>query len=346
MIHWHRIKTCAASTALLALLAACGGGGDGSSNTGKLNLSITDAPVDGAVAVVLTVDSATLQGVEGAADQGPFDVNDQFDLLSYQGTASRVLLVDTDVVAGTYKVRLDLDLTFNKDNPNEQMSYIAFPPMADSELCPADRNVPPLDGAYREDVPEPEVGNCRYPLRVPSGEQAGFRPKGNLVINADASSSFTVEFDLRKNMVDPANADITYVLKPTGLRLVNDATVGIIRGNIAASLFGEAGCSTPEVARVYLYDLSKTVDSPFPDDIDGEDETYVTSVGVEQVPVPDTDPPVYDYNYIIGFVGPGTDYALAMTCDNDTSAEEDLTFVGETTGIEVVANSTTTQDFN
>jgi hypothetical protein len=53
MINWKQFTVLVSATALAGFFAACGG--DDSSNSGQMNLSMTDAPVDGDEAVVLTV---------------------------------------------------------------------------------------------------------------------------------------------------------------------------------------------------------------------------------------------------------------------------------------------------
>lgn len=325
----HLIRGWIVMTSLALLLQSCGG--DGSSSMGKVNLSLTDAPVDDAVGVVITVANATLEGVQGATDQGPFPVNVQFDLMSYQGTDSRVLLMDVGVEEGAYKVRLDVDLGFDTANPEMQKSYIVFAPGADQ--CPTEGSLP---AGVSRDLTD---GTCRYPLRIPSGGEAGFRPKGNLAVTANHTSSFTVEFDLRKNMVDPSDAAIEYVLKPTGLRLVNDDTAGTLRGDVDGGFFGEV-CES-STARVYLYDLANTPGEFAPDDIHDGNDVYVTSVAVEEVP----GDPTPTYRYVIGFIEPGSSYAVALTCDPDDPGLNDvLTYVVGATDIAIGASSTTVQD--
>jgi hypothetical protein len=319
--------------ATLLALALWGCGDDGSSSepdAGRLTVAVTDAPVDAAEAVSLSFTEVALQGVEGAEDQGPFSIpQDQqmLDLLQFQGEASAVLVTDLEIPAGVYKLRLEPDLTFTDQ---VQQSWIAF--AADSPECAE----PLPEGAVRAEAEE----RCRYPLEIPSGEQSGFKPKGEVTITAGGTSSVTVEFDLRKNLVDPQNPnDIAYKLKPTGLRLVDNAEVGTITGTVGSGLL-DPPCSLATAA-VYLYERVDEVDPFVPDDIHPQNEAYVTSV-----PVLAQAGGEMTYGYTIGFVPAGS-YAVALTCEADLDhpeANEGLIFVAEADRVVVEAQETTVQD--
>ena len=58
---------CAAATFVALILTACGGGGGDSSSggTAPLSVAITDVPVDGASAVVITFTGVTVQADDG-----------------------------------------------------------------------------------------------------------------------------------------------------------------------------------------------------------------------------------------------------------------------------------------
>jgi hypothetical protein len=171
-------------------------------------------------------------------------------------------------------------------------------------------------------------------------EQSGFKPKGDVTVEAGGSSRFTVEFDLRRNVVDPESPlDTAYRLKPTGLRLVNDATVGTISGAVAATIF-PTDC-TPSDAKVYLYDRTGVAGPFVADDMHLGNDSFVTSVGVEQVIAPEA-----GYRYLIGFVPAGT-YAVSLTCDteDDPNVDEDpFPFLTMADGVQVRAGSDAAQD--
>ncbi|PLX42143.1 MAG: hypothetical protein C0609_09905 [Deltaproteobacteria bacterium] len=212
-------------------------------------------------------------------------------------------------------MRLDADLTFTPEN---QMSWISFDEA--SERC---------TGAPMGEVVFDEVsGTCRFPLVIPSEEESWFKPKGDVTVTAGGSSAFTIEFDLRKNVVDPQNADVAFKLKPTGLRLVNDTVVGSIEGAVDAALL-ETECAEGYPV-VYLFDRNDAVDEFVPDDIHPDNLTYITSVPVFM------DSPT-TYAYKVGFVLPGT-YGVALLCEeDDPEVDELLTFIASADGVIVVA---------
>jgi hypothetical protein len=324
---------------VLALLAGlvgfivygCGDSGGGSS-TGTLNLSITDAPVDDAAGFYVTFTSFRLQGIDGSADQGPFDIPVPYrliDLMEYTGAASATLVTGLELPAGVYKVRLDADLSFDEV---AQASWIEFD--ADAPEC-VDR---PAGTVWVEGT---ERDSCRYPVEIPSEEQSWFKPKGYVTVVAGGSSSFTIEFDLRKNVVNPSNpGNIAYKLKPTGLRLVDNAEVGMIAGEIEPVFLGEQCSGLP--AFIYLYNREGAAGPFVPDDMHPANTSYVTSVSVMAEPL-EGDP--VSYHYLIGFVPAGT-YGVAMLCDvdDDPDADEDLIFVAWADDVEVVTDAVTTQD--
>ncbi|PLX42218.1 MAG: hypothetical protein C0609_09910, partial [Deltaproteobacteria bacterium] len=90
----------AASVAFLMALCLAGCGSSSSSSTGTISISITDAPVDDAMEVYLTFTSFTLLGVEGSADQGPYEIPAQYqgvNLMDYQGNDHAALITDLEV---------------------------------------------------------------------------------------------------------------------------------------------------------------------------------------------------------------------------------------------------------
>jgi hypothetical protein len=313
-----------ASTTGCGVSSSSSDGGTG--GTGILNLAISDAPVDNAAALWLTLTRVTLDGVGGSPDQETFEIPEDrqnVNLMEYTGNSNAVLLQDLSVSEGSYKLRLDVDLTFTK---SEQKSWIAFDARTDECAVPG--------VVWSEDME-----TCRYPLAIPSGEQSGFRPKGEILVSAGGVSDFTVEFDLRKNVVNPSNpADIAFKLKPTGLRLVDEAEAGSIAGAVVL----DAGCSF-ENARVYLYDRTDEDGDFIPDDIHDHNTTYVTSVAVTE----ETVDGVSHYEYLIGFVSAGESYAVALTCealDQPEVDEENFPFSSRADGIVVTANNETAQD--
>jgi hypothetical protein len=197
-----------------ALLAGCGGTGDGSSGaTGKITLGVTDAPVDGATAVVVKFTAIELKPEDGDAFTIDLAPAQSIDLLALAGGSSRTLLDAREVPAGKYQwVRLVIEA-----QQNTPSSYI--------------------------DLKSGE----RFPLFVPSGSETGLKLIRGFTVAAGGISNFTIDFDLRKSVIAPPGQSPNYLLKPV-LRLVDNLQVGTITGTVATSLV-PAGCSP----LVYLF---------------------------------------------------------------------------------------------
>jgi len=315
-------------TVASALLAACGDGGSGQ-GTGMLQLSITDAPVDVADEVVVQFAGVELKPRGGRAfsidfvDPAATPPNTKtLDLLDYQGTASALLLPATEIPAGEYEwIRLKVNA-----DPSVEDSYIS------------------IDGS-------------RCELRIPSGAETGLKLVSGFTVGVGATMAFTIDFDLRKSVVQPPgqSADTpmcdgqAYLLKPA-LRVVNNLEVGTITGTIAPEVLTAAACPANQLGKVYLFGPYDAT-APVPDDFDlnaadGADALTSAMVEVDQNS---------DNRYTIGFVPVGK-YVVAYTCaaaddpavdadlaNTPAGADEVVTFIpeaGVTTS--VVANQTTT----
>jgi hypothetical protein len=324
------VASCTLLVAAIAALVGCGGGSsDGvQSKTGILRLGITDAPVDQADAVVVQFTGVELKPMGGAAFSRDFPVPKTLDVLALQGTTRALLLDGESVPAGEYEwMRLKVN---------------ADPAVRDSFV---------------------KIGGQECEMRIPSGAETGLKLVRGFTVGVGAVTDFTIDFDLRKSVVQPpgqrADADTcngqVYLLKPA-LRIVDNLQVGAISGTIHSSLLTASSCvaSTAKPGSVYLFgpvtasDPAPTV----PDDVDG-----VTGDGADPITSalvsPDT------FKYTIGFVPVGR-YVVAYTCDADDSTidadsdaappppatDEVVTFtpVNGTT-VDVTANQVATVDF-
>jgi len=205
--HQNRLRGLAALLAATALgLAACGGG---SGDTGQMSLSVADAPVDGAEAVVVK-----FTGVELTADSGsPVDITftapKTIDLLNQSGTASAVLF-DQPIPAGSYG-QIRLMVVADGDPSN---SYIKL-----------------SDGSM-------------HGLQVPSGSETGLKLVSGFTVPSSGVVDYTIDFDLRKAITCPPGQSPACTLKPAE-RLVDNTTVGNIQG-VVSNTQVPAGC-TPGV---------------------------------------------------------------------------------------------------
>lgn len=200
------------ATVLLAL-AGCKSDDDDPEN-GKLAIAITDAPIDGAEAVVVEFYGIEVQG-QGERINFDFDAPLSIDLLQLTGDESLELLPETTVNAGQYQwIRLKVNAEQGVTD-----SYID------------------IDGA-------------RYSLYIPSGAQTGLKLNRPFNVAAGGITDFTIDFDLRKSVHAPQDSSGDYFLRPT-LRIVNNLEVGHINGLVDQTLVNAEGCS--EISGVYLF---------------------------------------------------------------------------------------------
>lgn len=274
---------------ILFALAGCSGGGGGSADTGRMSLSITDAPVDDASNVVVQFSGVAFKREGEAAEvvQNLSPSPRQLDLLEYQQGRAALLLDGVTLPAGRYQwVRLIVDT-----QQNVRDSYIV---LTTGEECE---------------------------LRVPSGAESGLKLNRGFTLSAEGSVALTIDFDLRKSIHAPPGqrgmaegCTQGYLMRPT-LRIVDDANVGAISGTIDSALVTEA-C----LPKVYVYSGSDVT----PDDLEEAggasdvDPLVVTNVDVQHGATA--------YGYRAAFLPPGS-YTVAFTCDDDDpTADETLTF--------------------
>lgn len=283
----------AAAALLPLMLLGCGGGDDGDPS-GRLDLAVTDAPVDGATEVVVEFTGVELQRSGGGERlQFDFAAPRQIDLLALTGTDSTLLLDDALVPAGQYEF-IRLKVNSSRTEPD---SFIRLD-----------------DGSV-------------HPLFIPSGAESGLKLNGAFVIGAGSTSDFTVDFDLRKSVHEPQNAQDAYFLRPT-LRVVNNLVVGSIGGTVTAALATAAGCSPA----VYVFPGTAVA----PDDVDGADPEPLDSALVE------LNTTSGNYEYVVGFL-PAGPYTVAYTCDaaaDDPEADDTLTFVAHDATVSAGAQAT------
>lgn len=232
-------------TAAVALLAACGGGGDGDkSQTGRLKLSITDAPMDDVDEVWVKFSAVEFKPEGGAPVLNPLAPAQSLNLLEFQNGRAAVLVNDVVLPAGRYEwIRLVVD-----NVPSVRDSYV----MANGAECE---------------------------LIVPSGAESGLKMNRGFELIADGSVALTVDFDLRKSLHAPPGQKSMietctqgYLLRPT-LRLVQDSEVGAIAGTVHSSRV-KPGCS--------VYVFPGDVASTTPDDFDNKDVEPVVMAPVSE----------------------------------------------------------------
>ncbi|MBR9870046.1 MAG: DUF4382 domain-containing protein [Gammaproteobacteria bacterium] len=179
------------------------------------------------------------------------------------------------------------------------------------------------------------IDGAEYTLTTPS--KRGLQTSG-FTVPAGGEVAITIDFDVRKSIVNPQNDPNAYKLKPV-LRLVDNSQVGSITGTIPAELITKAcgGVDTVDfVGNVYVHSEANQQ----PDDIGSGNEPLVV------VPVEFDD----NYSYQASFI-PAGDYTVSYTCDSDLvedadghPSDDNLTFT-EGKNTTVTANETSTVNF-
>ena len=296
----------AAAVSLMLGLAACSGGGGGSNDTGQLSLGVTDAPVDDASSVVVQFSGVAFKraGADAERVQNLSPSPRQLDLLQYQGGHAALLLDGVTLPAGDYQwIRLMVD-----SEPGVRDSYVVL------------------------------TGGQECELRVPSGAESGLKLNRGFTLPADGSVALTIDFDLRKSVHAPPGLRGSagactqgYLLRPT-LRVVNNAEVGAIAGNVDSELV-PGGC----LPKVYIFSGSGVT----PDDIEEASGTDADPLVVASVAIQNGSTA---YPYRAAFL-PAGPYTVAFTCgDDDATADDTLTFTGMQ-NVTVQTNLISTADF-
>ena len=302
----HQIRTALAGLIMLGL-AACGGGGDDAPETGKVSLSITDAPIDDVANVIVQFSGVAFKR-EGSAPEIVQNLTPsprQLNLLEYQEGRAALLLDGVTLPAGKYEwIRLIVD-----NEPNVRDSYVV---LKTGEEC--------------------ELG-------VPSGAESGLKLNRGFSLAADGSAALTIDFDLRKSIHAPpgqqgsvAGCMQGYLMRPT-LRIVDNADVGAIAGAVDSSLVTQA-C----LPKVYVFSGSAVTPDDIEESNDAADVDPLVVAGVS------SDDGNATYRYHAAFLPPGP-YTVGFTCDDDDpTTDEVLTFL-PTQNVTVQANLIGTADF-
>lgn len=182
---------------LLLLLAL------GTSSCGRVSLSITDAPIDSAEAVVIVFTGVDVQPVSGDIVRIEFPSPKSIDLLTLVDGVTDSLLLDEAIPKDSYsgiELKIDIDA-----------SYVT-------------------------------VNGVDSPLRIPVDAMDGLTVSKDFEILTGTDNRFIIDFDLRTSLRDPEDGNSDYVLRPS-LRMVDETLAGMITGNVDASLLSsDADC--------------------------------------------------------------------------------------------------------
>ncbi|QSP95963.1 DUF4382 domain-containing protein [Marinobacter salinisoli] len=286
-------------SALAAGIAACGGGND-TGNTGTVSIGLTDAPALEFSNVTVAFTGMSLKPEGGKWIEFDFARPKTWNLLELQGGLSEPLITDEEVPAGAYsEIRLYIDTS-------QSFANLASAP----------------------DVPKT--------LAAPSGEQSGLKLKGEMVVAADTTTDFTIDFDVQKSIVDPQGESLAdYLLKPT-LRLVNNLEVGSISGQVDYGTINQdpnlTDCSADYEGAIYVYTGADA--SPTDLNVSLEEAGPLMTI-----PVTDQDMDGL-YEYTAAFL-PAGDYTISYSCQlDDNETTDKVEFLG-TQNVSVIPNTDT-----
>lgn len=313
----HKAIVTSAVLASMAVLTACGGSSDDDvATTAVFSLGVSDAPVNGAKSVMVCFNEVELTG-NGLPKQS-FTIGDDTEAAMANDNCRDA---QGNVIANTRGI----DLLLLDGAKSEAL-------VSGAELEAGNYGQLRLEiaqGSYVE-----EADGTKVPLRVPSNELK----LGGVTLSAGGNFTYTLEFDLRKALVDPPGQN-GYLLKPTGLRLVDNSEIGHLTGLVSEGLLLTSGCTVAPadtsmpVATVYMY---QGADRPIAELSDnGGDNTYQpyasTNVYFDGVT---------EYSFSIGYVDADT-YTVALSCNIEDNPEQadDISFL-QAKNVTIGASST------
>jgi hypothetical protein len=287
----------------------CGGSGSSGPENAKgvISLAISDGPVHDAEKVCISFDQIEFKG-EGQSIIVQLDPAESVNLLEFQGSDSKPILVNQELPAGQYQwVRLGVDAELGGSGGTGNTSD----PGCDG------------DGSYIA-----MESGAVYNLYVPSSAQTGLKLVGGFEVPDSGIANLTAEFNLMKSVTAPSGLSPDVILRPT-IRLVSNDAVGTLTGQVGNLRAEETDCAPS----VYVFN-----DGVVPNEIvAGEsdpDDPIATAIVEKQIDGLEN----VEYHYTVGFLMPGS-YEVAFTCDGSVFTPE----LG--TGAEIFVNTITTVDF-
>lgn len=290
-----------------------GSGGGGSATTAPVSFGVSDAPVEGLLSVVITIDRIILDrdGNDDVIinrftneDLGVFDEDTiTIDLLDYRGQDNLLIVGPVELDVAEYQ-RLRLEVIDND-----------------------------ISRSYVE-----EMGGAIRPIMVPSGQLN----LGRFEVDSSGDQTFILEFGLRKAMTYNPGPD-RYILKPRGVRIIEVSQGTMIAGVVDGSLFDGAPPCDEKVEDpfdgnvMYLYQGRGLDASTLADDFD---PALDPDAGAELIEPFASETVDVDGNYTFAYL-PAGDYTLAFSCNAiDDDPEFDDGFVIPTPDDQIIEITT------
>ncbi|WP_448565508.1 DUF4382 domain-containing protein [Thalassotalea ganghwensis] len=308
------LKSLALSTLTVAVLSGCGGGSSNdSTNTPDLqppssssdvsfNLGLSDAPVDDAEAVVVTIESITFKVEDGEdivfetfsnESEGIVDAETiTLDLLQFQGGAQFNVLEGATIEAGNYE-QIFIDIL----DEDIVLTYLT------------------------------EIGGENKPIKVPSDK---LKLGGIDLSNVEGDQQLTVEFNLRKSLTYKPGPD-EYNLKPSGVRVVNNSEAGTLSGSVDFDTINLNENCVADNQMIYVFEGHELNLLSLIDNVEVElanNGAPEGSISPFDSTTASFDENSASYRYEIGFLPEG-DYTVAYACDAGAQGDDPEIYDGD-----------------
>lgn len=263
--------------ATLFLFVSCGQNG---TETGRVTLSITDAPVtaEGLIGVYITFSEITVNvaGTEEWQSLAFFEDGFTLNLLDLSEGVTELLAAEVELPAGQInQMRFILDAAEEGDLPGTE------------------------SGCYLE-----YIGGITYPLRVPSGSESGFKAVNSFDVPINGDVRVTADFDIRKSLVYSGGI---YKLKPV-IRLIVDDEAGKINGRLIVN-------DESLKYSVYAYEAGSYTDDEITADSEGVQFASAVSSTYACIPEGET-----ELRYMLAFLAEGEYDLIVASHDGGTDS--------------------------
>jgi hypothetical protein len=304
----NRVLKIALLALVVMLLNSCYG--SVAANKG-LTIYVTDAPIDNATAVNISIASIELDGDAGDSTTQPqfvtFSPATQVDVYSAQGGAEAALITYLPIATGFYT---SMKVTLVADSLSASSS-ITLP-----------------DGTHILYIPNGDSSVVTVPISTPPPPARSGMP-----FASGGIANLTIDFDLRASIIQDPNDSSKYLLIPC-MRAVQNELSGTITGGISTALESNNGSGC--VPAVYAYQWVNSMPVT-PTDLNlnatpGSVQPYATAlVGLNGT--------TQTFNFSIAYL-PAGQYTLAFTCnaDQDIATQDNSAQVNFTS----VVNATVT----
>ncbi len=308
------IKAVFLSVLILLLVAGCSNSDSNTaSSVSRVDLSFSDAAVDEASEVVITVDRIIFRRAENSSE-GDIVVDQFSNAPTNSETDADGALTDNNnaTINTTSNETYTIDLLTVQGNDSRLVVDNVQLPVGDYSNMIIEVNDEDITGSYVTD------SSGVKPLKVPS--QA--LKLGGFTILPTSKQSMVVEFGLQQSMTYNPGPD-RYILKPRGVRIVSVDEASLVDGVIDHNaLQANDQCKALDLGvtagNIYLYEGHSLDRSRLADNFDPALQTNAT-----EMIAPIASSSLQSSNYALSYLEPG-DYTLAVACHSESDDAETL----------------------